>query len=367
LSTEHQNNDWTPEVSIVIPVLNEERCLARCLQSVVDQDYPPHKLEVIVVDGMSEDRSREIVAQFATEYPHLRLMNNPRRIIPTAMNIGIRKARGEVILRVDGHCFLEPDYTRQCIKHLYETRAANVGGPAWAVGESYIGKAIALALGSPFGHGGSSFRYSQEECSVDTVFLGAFRRELFDQVGFYDETFRCGEDYELNHRIRKAGGKVLLTPKIKVQYLTRNSLRAFCRQYFRYGLWRFQLIRRHPGALRFRHLATGGFVLALIISALVALLKFAPWPACARGGLCSPSWLSAPFLAVISSYLAISVVLSLLIACRSGWRYLPILPVVFACLHLSWGSGFLWALVSAPVAQARVKTALLRGVDRGQG
>ena len=342
-------------VTIVMPILNEERHLARCLQSVLAQDYPADKLEILVVDGMSDDRSRALVNEFASRYPCLKLLDNPRRIIPVAMNIGIRNGRGEVILRVDGHCFLEPDYIHQCLKHLYETGADNVGGPAWAVGESYIGKAIALALGSPLGHGGSSFRYSQEEHYVDTVFLGAFRRELFDRVGFYDESFPCGEDYELNHRILEAGGKVLLTPSIKVRYLTRSSLWAFCRQYFRYGFWRFQLIRKHRRALRIRHLATAGFGLALIISALAALLNFAPWPVPSRTG--GPDRLSLPFLAVISSYLVISVISSLLIACWWGWRYLPILPVVFACLHLSWGSGFLWSLM---------KTVLLRGFDRGR-
>jgi len=331
LSAEDQGADWSPMVSIVIPVLNEERYLARCLRSVVDQHYPTDRLEVMVVDGMSTDRSREIVAQLSATHPHIRLMDNPRGIIPTAMNIGIRNAQGEVILRVDGHCFLAPDYVRQCLNYLHQTGADNVGGPAWAVGEGYVGKAIALALGSPFGHGGSAFRYSQEEREVDSVFLGAFRRELFDRIGLYDEGLLCAEDYELNHRIRAMGGKVLLTPKIRVQYITRDSLIGFWRQYFRYGFWRMRVVRRHPRALRLRHLGTAAFVAALIASGIAGLFS---------------SSFALLFWAVVSSYVAASLLFSLLLARQRGWRYFPILPVVFACLHLSWGVGFLWSLRS---------------------
>ncbi len=316
-------------VTIVMPVLNEEKHLRRCLQSVVHQDYPMDKLEILVVDGMSGDGSRRIVTEFAAQYPQIRLLDNPRRIIPAAMNIGIREARGEIILRVDGHCLLAPDYIRQCIRYLRETGADNVGGPAWAMGTSYIGEAIALALGSPFGHGGSPFRYSQEERYVDTVFLGAFRRELFIKVGFYDEELACGEDCELNHRIRAAGGRILLAPAIKVRYMTRDSLRELCRQYFRYGFWRMQVVRKHRRALRLRHLGTVGFVLALIVTGLAGFFG-------------RPFAYLLPGIVLI--YLAASLLSSFLIACRSGWKYLPILPPVFACLHLSWGLGFLWGV-----------------------
>jgi GT2 family glycosyltransferase len=259
------------------------------------------------------------------------------------MNIGIREARGEIILRVDGHCFLASDYVRQCLRYLRERGADNVGGPAFAMGTGYTGEAIALALSSPFGHGGSLFRYSQEERYVDTVFLGAFRRDLFTRVGLYDEGLPCGEDCELNHRIRAAGGKVLLTPAIRVRYVTRDSLRKLCRQYFRYGFWRVQVIKRHRGALRLRHLGTVGFVLALITTGLAGLL----------GRPFSYLWFG-----VVLAYLAVSLISSFLIARRSGWKYLPILPLVFACLHLSWGLGFLGGAASIFLSGRR-------GISRG--
>jgi len=320
----------TPLVSIIMPVLNEEKCLARCFQSVMDQDYPLDKLEILVVDGMSDDRSREIVSEFTARFPHIKLLDNPRRSIPVAMNIGIQHAKGEVIIRVDGHCFLEADYVSQCLGHLRETGADNVGGPAWAVGEGYVGEAIALALGSPFGHGGSQFRYSQHERYVDTVFLGAFQRDLFDKIGLYDEDLLCAEDYELNYRIRAANGKVLLTPKIRVRYITRNSLIKFGKQYFKYGFWRMWVIKKYLRALQLRHLATSGFVLTLMVGGIAGFFN---------------STFRPLLLIVLLSYLAASWLFSILLAWKWGWRYLPILPVVFAILHLSWGSGFLWGLV----------------------
>jgi succinoglycan biosynthesis protein ExoA len=329
-ATDGDASGSTPLVSIVMPVLNEEKYLARCLQSVMDQDYPLDKLEVLVVDGMSDDRSREIVAEFVACFPQIKLLDNPQRSIPAAMNIGIRKARGEVIVRVDGHCFLERDYVSQCLRYLRETGADNVGGPACAVGESYVGEAIALALSSPFGHGGSQFRYSQQENYVDTVFLGAFRRDLFDRIGLYDEDLLCAEDYELNHRLRAAKGKILLTSKIRVRYVTRNSLRKFGKQYFGYGFWRMQVIQKHLRALRLRHLMTASFVFILIASGMAGLFD---------------SRFRLLLLTVLLVYLAASLFFSTLLAWKQGWRYLPILPVVFATLHLSWGSGFLWGLV----------------------
>jgi len=328
-ATNKDTSKSTPLVSIIMPILNEEKYLARCLQTVVEQDYPPDKLEILVVDGLSDDRSREIVAEFMTRFPQIKLLDNPKRSIPAAMNIGIRSAKGEVIVRVDGHCFLARDYVSQCLRHLQETGAANVGGPAWAIGEGYVGEAIPMALGSPFGHGGSQFRYAQQEQYVDTVFLGAFRRDLFDQIGFYDEGLLCAEDYELNYRLRAANGKILLTPQIRVRYIARHSLVKFGKQYFRYGFWRMLVIKKHPRALRWRHLATAGFVLTLLVGGVAGLFSFE---------------FKILFLIVFLSYLAAASFFSILLAWRQGWRYLPILPVIFAILHLSWGSGFLWGL-----------------------
>jgi len=322
-------NEPLPTVTVVIPIRNEERYIAQCLKSVADQDYPAYRLEILVVDSMSDDRSREIVVEFGAKYPHIRLLDNPRRIASTALNIGIENASGDVIVRVDGHCVLEPDYISQCVRYLQKTGADNVGGLMRAVGESYVGKAIALVTSSPFGIGYSKFHYSQEEQYVDTVYLGAFRREVFDKVGLFDEELVRNQDYELNYRIRASGGKIFLTPAIKSWYITRNSLLGFWKQYFYYGFSKVRVLKKHPRSVKLRQLVPPAFVLTLFTSGLLGLFSHVFFYL---------------LLAVLWGYLAIVLFSSFLIARKRRWRYLPVLPVTFISLHLSWGLGFLWSL-----------------------
>jgi GT2 family glycosyltransferase len=295
----------------------------------VQQDYPADRLKILVVDGISEDNTREIVSEFCGLDPRIQLVDNPRRIVSTALNIGLRHARGEVIVRVDGHCLLEPDYVRQCVRYLAQTGADNVGGLMRARGESYVGEAIAIAMSSPFGVGDSRFHYSEREQYVDTVYLGAFPRRVFDQVGLFDEELIRNQDYELNYRIRAAGGKIFLTPAIKSWYITRGSLPQLCKQYFQYGSWKVAVLRKHPHSIRVRQAVPPAFVLTLLVSGLLGLF----------------SRLSAYlFLSVLSTYFVSALLFSLCSARQKGWKYLPMLPLIFASLHFSWGSGFLWGV-----------------------
>lgn len=325
-------NEGTPFVSIIVPIRNEERFIAQCLRSVIDQDYPQDRMEVLVVDGRSEDRSREIVAEFSLRYPAIKLLDNPRLTAPTAMNLGIRKARGDVIVRVDGHCLLESDYISQCVKCLQRTGADNVGGLIRAVAESYVGQVIGLAINSFFGSGGSKFHYSSKEQYVDTVYLGAFRRGVFDRVGLFNERLIRNQDYELNYRIRAAGGKIVLSPAIKSHYYGRSSLIDLWHQYLQYGFWKLEMLLMHPRSLRLRQLVPPLFVLILFGSGLLGFLH--------RGFLIL-------FLLAMTSYLAASLLFSLLVASHKGWRYFPLLPLIFAIIHFGWGLGFLWSLVRA--------------------
>ncbi len=325
----------TPFVSVIIAIRNEEEFIARCLQSVLDQDYPQDRMEVLIVDGRSEDRTREIVTEFSSRYPVIKLLDNPKISAPAGLNLGIREARGDIMVRVDGHCLLEPDYVSQCVKYLRETGADNVGGLIKADGQGYVGGAIALAINSFFGSGGSKFHYASKEQYVDTVYLGAFRRSVFDKVGFFNERLMRNQDYEFNYRIRAAGGKIFLSPAIRSSYYGRTTFRDLWHQYLQYGFWKLEMIQMHPPSVQPRHLAAPLFVFILFATGLLSLVH--------RGFL-------DLFLLIISSYLLASLLSSLLIARREGWRYFPPLPIAFAVMHFGWGLGFLMRLVRMAIS-----------------
>jgi glycosyltransferase involved in cell wall biosynthesis len=207
-------------VSVVMPVRNEEAYIAASLQSLVNQTYPAADYEIIVVDGRSSDRTREIIDQVRSNHPQVLRLDNPAGIVPVAMNIGIRAARGEVIIRADGHNVYPRDYAKNCVACLEQTGADNVGGP-WitaAADASLSARLVAAILSSPFGVGDSKFRTSKAEGFVDTVPFGAFRREVFERVGLYNEKLVRNQDNELNSRIRAAGGNIYLSPALTTRY-----------------------------------------------------------------------------------------------------------------------------------------------------
>lgn len=331
-------NDILPSVTIIMPVLNEARFIRQSLGAALAQDYPAGNLEVLVVDGGSGDDTRRIVGQLAAQHPNLRLLDNPRRVQAAAMNVGIRAAAGDVIVRVDGHTVIAPDYVRACVDVLHSGRADNVGGMMKAQGSSWAGQAIALAVESPFGIGGSKFHYTDREQFVDTVYLGAFRRNRLLKLGGYDESFHINEDYELNIRLRQAGGKILLSPAVKSVYTPRESLAALWRQYFKYGRWKVRTLRKHPASLKVRQAAAPLFVLALLVG-LIAGFFWSP-------GL----WL---FGVAAGSYLLANLLASTMAAAKGGWRYWPLLPPAFFCIHIAWGLGFWAGVFFTPAAKLR--------------
>jgi succinoglycan biosynthesis protein ExoA len=313
-------------VSIIVPVYNEAAYIKQCLQSILRNEYPRDRFEILVVDGGSTDGTHEIIEQMAKQYPQIIILKNCKRIQSAAMNIGIRNSRGEIIIRMDAHTLYAPDYIHRCVELLETTEAANVGGPQRAVGTNYISNAIAIAITVPFGIGNAYFRYAEREMWVDTVYLGAWRKSTLEALGGFNEEWVVNEDYELNYRLRKAGGRILLSPKIKCWYYVRPSLKALARQYLRYGFWRAKTLVTYPDSLRWRHLAPP----ALVISFLLSL------------GMLPAKWIlgiTAPAL-----YLAANLLASTWTASRKGWKYLPLLPFVFAIIHLSWGIGFLVGL-----------------------
>jgi glycosyltransferase involved in cell wall biosynthesis len=318
-----------PLVTIVLPIRNEAAYIARCLDAVIAQDYPHEKIEVFVVDGQSNDGTRELVAQYSTRDPRIRLMDNPNRIVPTALNRAIRAAHGEVIIRVDGHAIIALDYVRRCVEILNEVGADCVGGPIETVGETVMSRAIAMAQSSPFGVGSAAFRYARDARYVDTLAFGAQRREVFDRVGMFDEALVRNQDDEFNFRLTRAGGKIWLDPRIHSSYFSRSTLRALCSQYFGYGLWKIRVIQKHHRVASRRHLLPAALVLTLVGAAMASVIV--------QNVL--------PFLLVASAYAFGSLGTSLILSVRNGWKFFPLIPLAFAVMHFGYGLGFLYGLI----------------------
>lgn len=329
-----------PLVSLILPIRNEARYIARCLDAVLAQDYPSDCLQVLVVDGMSKDGTREIVAEYTARDSRVILLDNPEGIVPTALNRGLRAASGDVIVRVDGHTLIAPDYVRRCVLALVETGADDVGGPMRAAGESWSAQAIAFATSSPFGVGSAQFHYADRPGWVDTVYMGAYRREVFDRIGLFDEELVRNQDDEFNFRLLRAGGKIWLDPKICSTYYSRSSLHGLWKQYFEYGFWKVRVIQKHRRPASWRHLVPAAFILALLGSAFLSLMLRSPFP----------------LLAVALPYLATSLAVSTGLALRRGGRYLPLLPLAFATMHLAYGFGFIAGIIHFAIVRRRAPT-----------
>jgi cellulose synthase/poly-beta-1,6-N-acetylglucosamine synthase-like glycosyltransferase len=261
-----------PFVSVVIPMRNEEEYAEKCILSLLHQTYPGDRYEVLVVDGNSSDKSCEIVQRLQPSYPNLRLLHNPAGIVPTSMNLGIRSGRGEIVVRADAHTVYPDIYIERCVRYLNQTNADNVGGPirTIAAGKSFGAQLVVAVLGNRFGVGNSEFRTSAREGYVDTVPFGTFRKDLFDRVGFFNEQLVRNQDNEMNARIRKAGGKIYLTPALTTDYFAPSTFEQLLRQTYRNARWHFFTLRQMRGALGVRHLLPAGFVLTLGLCGVLA-------------------------------------------------------------------------------------------------
>ncbi|RPH58223.1 MAG: glycosyltransferase family 2 protein, partial [Chloroflexi bacterium] len=243
-----------PTVSIIVPCYNEEKRIGHLLDAIFAQTYPHTLLDVTIADGRSTDRTREVIADFQRAHPGLRLqvIENAVRAIPAGLNRAMEASSGEIILRLDGHSSPYPDYVEKAVAALEAGKAENVGG-AWEIrpgAETWIGRSIAVAAAHPLGVGDALYRHAKESAYVDTVPFGAWKRSLVEKIGGYDESLLSNEDYEFNARIRQSGGKIWLDPAIRSIYFARPTLGALAQQYFRYGFWKWKMLRRYPGTLR---------------------------------------------------------------------------------------------------------------------
>ncbi len=263
-----------PLVSVIIPMRNEAAWLERCLGSVFSQDYPADRTEVIVVDGMSDDGSYETLCELAKNEPRLSVCRNPARIVPSSLNIAINAAKGDIIARVDSHTTLEPDYLSKGVEILERTGADNVGGPMISIGGGAVGDAIAAAMESRFGIG-AYFHYATEERESDTVYMGMWQRRVFENVGLFDEELVRNQDDEFNYRLRKAGGRIIVSPAMKSAYQNRQSWQKLRRQFYEYGVWKVRVLQKHPGQMSLRHFVPPAFDFSLL-SGLLAGVFWTP-------------------------------------------------------------------------------------------
>ena len=319
-----------PFVSILIPIRNEAAYIDRCMAAVRSQVYARNQYEVLIADGMSNDGTRDKLKAHKINDSRVKVFDNPGKIVATGLNTLTQHARGEILIRVDGHCVIAPDYVSNCVRHIQSKGVDGVGGPMRSIGEDPISQAIALAMSAKFGVGDSAFRTESGQTKLaDTVPFPAYTRAIIDKVGPYDEELVRNQDDEYNYRIRKAGGKILLAANVRSTYYSRGSLKKLWKQYYQYGFYKVRVLQKHPAQMRPRQFVPLVFVISLII-ATVLMLAFS-WGWLALGG-------------ILGVYMLANVVVSFTLAQRAGWQYLWRLPLAFTTLHLSYGLGFLVGL-----------------------
>lgn len=320
-----------PFVTVVVPIRNEADYIASCLRSILVSHYPRHQLEVIVVDGLSNDGTRQIIQQLMADDTRLRMLDNPEQIVPHAMNRAIDAARGDVIIRVDGHADVAEDFVSSSIKVLQTIPDCwCAGGSIESVSHTRIGQIIAACMSTRAGVGNAHFRLRNYEGYVDTVAFGAYWRWVFDRIGKFDEELVRNQDDELNARLIMHGGRIYMSGSIRCRYYPRTSLKKLWRQYFQYGFWRIRTIQKLGRPATIRQVIPMLFVIGLISLGIAAIA----WPA-ARIAL----------LVYVGLYASVLSLGAIQVGCRTGLQGFLLAPIVFLILHLGNGLGCLWGIV----------------------
>ncbi|MEW6241195.1 MAG: glycosyltransferase family 2 protein [Chloroflexota bacterium] len=325
-----------PKVSIIVPCYNEQRFIGATLNAIYTQTFPRADMEVVIADSHSTDSTREVIADFQLSHPDLALtlVDNDRRAIPSALNRALAAARGGIVVRMDAHSTPYPDYVENSVRALEEGRGDNVGG-VWEIrpgGRGWMAESIAAAAAHPLGAGDAGYRLNSAAGPKDTVPFGAFRRSLVERIGGYDESLLSNEDYEFNARVRASGGVVWLEPSIRSVYYARGSLGALARQYGRYGFWKLQMLRRYPFTLRWRQALPPLFVASILALAALSFLDI----------------VRAALILELGIYLSVLLTAGLLASVRQRKFFLvPGLPLAILVMHVAWGGGFLWSLITA--------------------
>ncbi|MEP7036986.1 MAG: glycosyltransferase family 2 protein [Acidobacteriota bacterium] len=320
-----------PFVSVIMPVRNEAEFIECGLRAIFAQTYPSDLLEIIIADGESTDETRSIIESLGneTEIP-IKIVNNPKRIAPTGLNLAVSNAEGEIIVRVDGHCEIEPEYVANCVKYLQLGKAEGVGGPIETVGETTSAQAIAIAMSSTFGVGGSAFRtIDDREMYVDTVAFPGYKKETLEKVGAFNEELIRNQDDEYNYRLRKAGGRMLLAPDIRSRYYSRSTFKSLWRQYFQYGYWKVRVMQMHPKQMSLRQFIPFCFVSAIIVFGILGIFfGIARWT----------------LFIILGLYIMANLAATIKAVQKTKITALPYIFVSFAILHISYGLGFILGL-----------------------
>ena len=310
-----------PRVTIAMPAYNEEHYIEACIASVQAQDYPRDQLEILVADGRSTDRTREILAQLAAADPRIRVIDNPARLQAAGLGLLAKQATGEIFVRMDVHCEYAPDYVRKCVEVLERTGADNVGGAQRAKAKTPFQRALCAVLQSPLGVGGARYRSADGEGFVDTVFLGAFRRKVFETVGLWDPAAITNEDSELNQRILDSGGQIYLSRDIVVHYFPRDSFKTLAKQYYKYGRGRARTLLKLGS---FPNLRPAGPFLMVVGGAILLAVP--------------PLWPIAP--AAFAAYALATGAEAVRVSRELGPGEVPRVWAMFPTLHVSHGIGF---------------------------
>lgn len=324
-----------PPVSIIVPCYNEEATISLLLDAITRQSFPLQDMEVIISDGLSTDGTRAVIADYQRAHPKLSLhiVDNEKRKIPAGLNKALEAAQGTYIIRLDAHSIPAPDYVERCIRALESGKGQNVGG-IWLIqpgGQGWIARSIALAAAHRLGVGDARYRIGGSAQAVETIPFGAFSLDLIDEIGPFNESLQTNEDYEFNVRIRNSGGTVWFDPQIQSTYIARPSLDDLAKQYWRYGYWKAQMLRRYPETIRWRQALPPLFIMSLITLSLLSFITFLA---------------SYLLIAEITLYISILFISGLISAIKH--RDLPLflgVPLSFATMHFSWGAAFIWGIL----------------------
>ncbi len=315
-------------ISVIIPCLNEEKYIEKCIQSVLEQDYPKEHIEILFVDGMSVDKTREIIQKYSEKYSFIKLLDNPQKTVPYALKRGIEDSTGEIIIRLDAHAIFPKDYFSTLVKHVIDLKADNVGGivRTLPMNDKVVARAIATALSSKFGMGDSHFRVGTNEIKkVDTVPFGCFRRSIFDKIGLFDVELTRNQDDEFNARIIKNGGEIFLIPSVIIDYYARDEVAKVRKMFYQYGMFKPLVNKKIGSPTTLRQFFPLLFVIGLFVGAILSFFH---------------SIFLGIYISVILFYFALSLIFAIK-DCKGDFAQVLYLPIIFFLIHFNYGWGYL--------------------------